>query len=226
MRTLPPKRDETILANGVRHGAVNVDLEDDVRSGVEDDEEVTNALGGKVSAEALSTEGKQIVGVSRAPHFPLERKPHWWIYLGDAKQDRIIVQPSKLTDVGPDKTRSFTIQFQAPPNAGMYTFVAQIKSDSYLGSDAQRFVKLRVEDSDVLDGAEGEYEDEEDDISEPDEDTLAGQMAMMRGGKVKPSPVHRRRSESDDEDDDEDAESGTDEEVDEDEVTDSDTDEE
>jgi translocation protein SEC63 len=33
-------------------------------------------------------------------------------------------------------------------------------------------------------------EDDEEDISDPEEDTLAGQMAMMRGGKVKPSPVH------------------------------------
>ena len=28
-------------------------------------------------------------------------------------------------------------------------------------------------------------QDEEDDISDPEEDTLAGQMAVMRGGKVK-----------------------------------------
>jgi translocation protein SEC63 len=37
---------------------------------------------------------------------------------------------------------------------------------------------------------QGEDDDDDDDISEPDEDTLAGQMAMMRGGKVKPSGVH------------------------------------
>ena len=33
-------------------------------------------------------------------------------------------------------------------------------------------------------------EDDDEDISDPEEDTLAGQMAMMRGGKVKPSAVH------------------------------------
>ena len=38
--------------------------------------------------------------------------------------------------------------------------------------------------------AEASDNDDEDDISEPDEDTLAGQMAMMRGEKVKTSPVH------------------------------------
>jgi translocation protein SEC63 len=36
----------------------------------------------------------------------------------------------------------------------------------------------------------------EDDISEPEEDSLAGQMAMMRGG-----PVKKPQAESDEEDD-------------------------
>ena len=37
----------------------------------------------------------------------------------------------------------------------------------------------------------------EDEISEPEEDSLAGQMAAMRGG-----PVKKRQSESDDDEDD------------------------
>jgi translocation protein SEC63 len=46
----------------------------------------------------------------------------------------------------------------------------------------------------------------DDDISDPDEDTLAGQMAAMRGGSVK--KIHSREEESDDEsstDDDKDS---------------------
>ena len=45
---------------------------------------------------------------------------------------------------------------------------------------------------------DAEY-DSDDDISEPEEDSLAGQMAMMRGGKVKPSDVRRRADDDDDE---------------------------
>ena len=37
----------------------------------------------------------------------------------------------------------------------------------------------------------------EDEISDPEEDSLAGQMALMKGGNVKKSPVH---GESDDDD--------------------------
>jgi translocation protein SEC63 len=43
---------------------------------------------------------------------------------------------------------------------------------------------------------------EDDEISEPDEDTLAGQMAMMRGGSVKKRPVGESDGESSTDDDD------------------------
>lgn len=58
--------------------------------------------------------------------------------------------------------------------------------------------------------------DADDDISEPDEDTLAGQMAMMRGENVKPSKVHGgeydSEAESDDVDDASDDETSSDDE--------------
>lgn len=41
-----------------------------------------------------------------------------------------------------------------------------------------------------------EAQDAEDEISDPEEDSLAGQMAAMRGGAVK-----KKQEESDDEDD-------------------------
>lgn len=60
--------------------------------------------------------------------------------------------------------------------------------------------------------------DDEDDISEPDEDTIAGQMALMKG-----QPVRRPRDSNDDDDDSDDDTSGTDE-SEEEETSDSDSD--
>ena len=53
--------------------------------------------------------------------------------------------------------------------------------------------QLKIDDVSALDA--DERGDEEDDISDPEEDSLAGQMAVMRGHKVKPI------AESDDDDD-------------------------
>lgn len=170
----------------------------------------TDSLGGtslRDDSASSSAEGKQTLGVARCPRFARERKPQWYVYLTDVKQSRVIVQPTLLTDIGPDRIRTFTLQFQAPPNPGLYTFLAQIRSNSYLGTDASRYVQLQVEDPSVLDIRRRGEDDEEDDISEPDEDTLAGQMALMRGEKVKPSPVHGMGRDSDDEDEDEDEDS-------------------
>ncbi|WVR05699.1 hypothetical protein IAU60_002723 [Kwoniella sp. DSM 27419] len=132
-------------------------------------------------------------GFAHAPHWPQLRKPHYYVLLGDSKLDKVIVPPVKITDIPtprpdglPSEPKEFKLQFQAPPQANLYSFIAHWRSDTFLGADVQVPIMLKVEEQ----GPEEESDDDADDISEPDEDTLAGQMAMMRGGKVKPSAVH------------------------------------
>lgn len=103
-----------------------------------------------------------------------EKKAYWWIFLGDQKKDRCVVAPSKVG--GLETERTYKLQFQAPPKAGMYIFKALIKSDSYMGCDLQSEVKLLVQEPSVL-PPEPEIDD---DISEPDEDSIAGQMELLR----------------------------------------------
>ncbi|OCF32886.1 translocation protein SEC63 [Kwoniella heveanensis BCC8398] len=142
-------------------------------------------------------------GYAHAPYWPQLRKPHFYVLLGDSKLDKVIVPPIKITDIPlprpdglPSEPKEFTLQFQAPPQPNLYSFVAHWRSDTYLGADVQVPIMLKVEEL----SAET-LSDDDDDISEPDEDTLAGQMAMMRGGKVKPSGVHGGDDEEDDESD-------------------------
>ena len=190
LRLLPPKKDGSLLRDGRRLDAKRMDDESSVRPDDEPDSPSTTPGAG-------ADEGKQPIGFARAPYFWDERKPAWWVLIGDQKLDRVIVQPTKVTDIGPDQIRTYSVQFQAPPQAGLYTFQAMLKSDSFLGSDASRMVKLKVEDAAVL-----EQHDQEDEISEPEEDSLAGQMALMKGQKVKPS---RRDDDEEEESDDESA---------------------
>ncbi|KAG0376519.1 secretory subunit [Mortierella sp. AD032] len=131
-----------------------------------------------------------------APHFPGEKKPFWWVVLGDHKNNRIVVAPTKITDVT-SKPKTIRIQFQSPPRAGQYSFNLFIKSDSILGADIQQDMTLTVLDASQL-PPEPEVDD---DISEPDEDSIAGQMALLKeqglaaaaiGGGQKNAPVQAK----------------------------------
>ncbi|KAF9584575.1 secretory subunit [Lunasporangiospora selenospora] len=109
-----------------------------------------------------------------APFFPGDKKPFWWIMLGDHKNNRIVVSPTKVSDITRSKT--IRIQFQSPPRPGQYSFQLFIKSDSNLGADVEQDMTLTVLDASQL---PPELE-ADDDISEPDEDSIAGQMALLK----------------------------------------------
>ncbi|KAG9016960.1 secretory subunit [Tulasnella sp. JGI-2019a] len=160
-------------------------------------------LNGKNDTDELYP-GLTTPGHAHAPHWPQLRKPTWWVMIGDQKLNKVIVPPSRITDVpfansgkAPNDYRTYKLQFQAPPQVGVYTFQLLFVSDTYVGEDVKLFLPLKVEDLSALDDEEL---GEEDEISDPDEDTLAGQMAAMRGGKVKRSAVYDSDESSTDDD--------------------------
>ncbi|KAF9530979.1 Sec63 Brl domain-containing protein [Crepidotus variabilis] len=160
-------------------------------------------LESKKEAEELSS-GKAN-GSAHAPHWPGIRKPSWWIVLADDKSNRVVVPPTKITDIplsNPNANetdrdyRAYKVQFQGPPNTGLFTWRVYIVSDTFVGEDASADISLKIEDPPSVSDPPTE-----DEISEPDEDTIAGQMAAMKG-----QPVRKKGDESDDEsgtDDDE-----------------------
>jgi len=124
-----------------------------------------------------------------------ERKPGWWCVVGDSKTQKVFVPPFKFTNVpwsnekqNPTRDyRTYKTQFQAPQQVGTYTLHLTFVSDTFVGEDETVYLQLKVDDLSALDADE---QGVEDDISDPDEDTLAGQMAAMRGGTVKKSAYH------------------------------------
>ena len=90
-------------------------------------------------------------GYGHAPRWPGLRKPHYYVLLGDSKLDKVIVQPTKITDIPlcrpdglPSEPREFSLQFQAPPQANMYSFVIYAASDTFLGSDVDRPIMVSL----------------------------------------------------------------------------------
>lgn len=93
---------------------------------------------------------------AHAPRWPGERKPSWWIVLADEKSNRVVVPPLKITDIpyarlphaDADEAllehdyRSYKIQFQGPPNVGMFTWKVYVVSDTFVGGDISRDITV------------------------------------------------------------------------------------
>ncbi|RHZ69301.1 hypothetical protein Glove_284g63 [Diversispora epigaea] len=111
-----------------------------------------------------------------APYLSKDKKPYWWIFMADDKKDRVLTEPIKISDIVVTSTKIVKFQFQAPPEPGFYSYVVYIMNDSYVGTDIRKDLKLVVKDSSAL----PPDEDIDDEISEPEEDSIAGQMKLMR----------------------------------------------
>ncbi|KAK7031359.1 J domain-containing protein [Favolaschia claudopus] len=144
-------------------------------------------LNSRKDAEDLRP-GQVFSGGAHAPYWPGTRKPHWWLVLADDKSNRVVVPPLKITDIPFRRTgdatdfRAYKIQFQAPQNAATLTWRVYVLSDSYVGEEDVRDITMKIDDVSALNADE---QGDEDEISEPEEDTIAGQMAAMRGHSVK-----------------------------------------
>lgn len=112
-----------------------------------------------------------------APYFPDDKRINWWVLIGDLRNGRMLVNPSKVSDLVDETTLKF--QFQGPPEAGSFSFNLFIKSDSYLGIDLREELDLTVVPSSQL----PEESEPDDEISEPEVGTMASQMAQMRNGE-------------------------------------------
>lgn len=192
LRLLPLKRDGSLLKAGRRLDAKDRGT-DNVRPGTADD---------SLPDEAHA--GRQPTGYAHAPFFCEERRPLWYIQMGDSKTDHLILAPTKFGDVGATQTRVVHKPIIAPTEPGLYTFQVEVASDSFVGSLASKPMKLWVSE------AVAARPDEEDDISDPEEDTIAGQMALMRGERVKPANVEYDEAAADEEEEEEEEESETD----------------
>lgn len=85
---------------------------------------------------------------------------------------------------------AFKMQFQAPPQPGKYRFLFHMICDSYVGMDSKQDIVLDVEDATKATTMQNE---DEDDISEPEEDSLAGQMSALKSGGLGSAPSSRKK---------------------------------
>ncbi|KAF8890379.1 Sec63 Brl domain-containing protein [Infundibulicybe gibba] len=179
---------------------------DETKASIKRNEEKDNKfLNSRQETEELESEDA-VAGWAHAPYWPTNRKPSWWLVLADDKSNRVVVPPMKVSDVpffDPTEDRdyrSYKLQFQAPAGTGLFTWKIYLVSDTFIGEEVTRDIMLKIDDVSALNSDE---QVADDDISDPDEDTLAGQMAAMRGGSVKKRPEEEESEEESGTDDDE-----------------------
>ncbi|RMJ26403.1 Protein translocation complex [Aspergillus sp. HF37] len=194
-----------------------VDLED-----VDPDEDDLDALMGRKSAKSKAakpsgqksdkTETIQ-PPLAHAPYLARDHSPRWHIFLAEAKQGKMAVPPFTFTtfdkplfDDNGEPTfnvQTLKMQFQAPPQIGDFTFSLHMLCDSYLGLDNKVEITLKVDDP-----AKAAALAEEDDISEPEEDSIAGQMHALKTGQAPKKPRKPSDDISDEDESDTDGDAG------------------
>ncbi|KAL1860871.1 secretory subunit [Paecilomyces lecythidis] len=204
-RFIPPGYTEVPEVN-------ELDLED-----IDPDEDDLDAFMGRKSAKTKTVKlanGKKVEAkeeviqppLAHAPYLARDHPPRWQVLLGDAKQGKMAVPPftfatfdKPIFDENGKPTfevQTMKMQFQAPPQVGDFTFVLHVISDSYIGFDTKMEITLHVDDP-----AKAAALEEEDDISEPDEDSLAGQMQALKTGQPPPKKKKPADESSEDESD-------------------------
>jgi translocation protein SEC63 len=148
-----------------------LDLED-----IDPDEDDLDALLGRAKKATKNDKPAQ-PPLAYAPYYARDYSPRWHVFLSDSKQGKIGVPPFTFTTFdkpifGDDRKPTFNMQtlkaqFQAPPQAGQYTFVMHLICDSYIGMDTKTEVTLVVEEASKAMEIQAD-----DDISEPDEGKL------------------------------------------------------
>uniref|UniRef100_A0A4W4FGV8 Translocation protein SEC63 homolog n=1 Tax=Electrophorus electricus TaxID=8005 RepID=A0A4W4FGV8_ELEEL len=111
--------------------------------------------------------------------FPEEKQEWWWLYIADRKEQTLVSMPYHVCTL--KDTEEVELKFPAPSKMGNYQYSVILRSDSYMGLDQIKPLKLEVHEAKAIldnhpqwDIPETEEEDEDqeesDGIEESEED--------------------------------------------------------
>lgn len=200
--------------------------EEDTKEEDADEDDVDAFLGRKQASEQENVQPP----LAHAPYFARDHSPRWYVFMSDAAGSRLCTPPTTTTTfskpiyaAGGKPTfaiQTLTSTFQAPPTLGEFKFLLHMICDSYIGFDDTIPITLVVDDPAKAVDMTAQVED---DISEPEEDSLAGQMMALKTGQVpqggkpkkrvmrKKGQEEKKKKQRGDEDDEEDEDSSSDE---------------
>lgn len=113
----------------------------------DDDDEQWDRIQQKLNRRDKVLEGrsKQSHSVVHCPYFPGDKQEYWWTYICDRKSRTLLTAPCHITSLV--DTEEYQLKFTAPRWKGVYTFTVWLRSDSYVGFDQQKDIKLDVKEA-------------------------------------------------------------------------------
>ncbi|XP_006626026.1 translocation protein SEC63 homolog [Lepisosteus oculatus] len=146
-----------------------------------DDEEEWEALQQSIQRRerALLETKSKITHPVYSLYFPEEKQEWWWLYIADRREQTLVSMPYHVCTL--KDTEEVELKFPAPSKTGNYQYSVILRSDSYMGLDQIKPLKLEVHEAkQMLDNhpqwdipeTEEEEEDQEDSdgIEESEED--------------------------------------------------------
>uniref|UniRef100_A0A3Q3AWI7 Translocation protein SEC63 homolog n=1 Tax=Kryptolebias marmoratus TaxID=37003 RepID=A0A3Q3AWI7_KRYMA len=138
-----------------------------------DDEEEWEALQQSIQRRerALLETKSKVTHPAYSLYFPEEKQEWWWLYIADRRDQTLVSMPYHVCTL--KDTEEVELKFPAPSKTGNYQYSVILRSDSYMGLDQIKPLKLEVHEAKaVLDNhpqwdiPDTEEEDEEQEDSD------------------------------------------------------------
>uniref|UniRef100_A0A3P9LQE4 Translocation protein SEC63 homolog n=1 Tax=Oryzias latipes TaxID=8090 RepID=A0A3P9LQE4_ORYLA len=145
-----------------------------------DDEEEWEALQQSIQRRerALLETKSKVTHPVYSLYFPEEKQEWWWLYIADRRDQTLVSMPYHVCTL--KDTEEVELKFPAPSKTGNYQYSVILRSDSYLGLDQIKPLKLEVHEAkamldnhpqwDIPDTEEEDEEQEDSDGIEESED--------------------------------------------------------
>uniref|UniRef100_A0A8C1L6A7 SEC63 homolog, protein translocation regulator n=1 Tax=Cyprinus carpio TaxID=7962 RepID=A0A8C1L6A7_CYPCA len=176
---LSDKGSESDEAEGNKDSPSERDEESDKQSDTEvdeiagDDEEEWEALQQSIQRRerALLETKSKVTHPVYSLYFPEEKQEWWWLYIADRKEQTLVSMPNHVCTL--KDTEEVELKFPAPSKTGNYQYSVILRSDSFMGLDQIKPLKLEVHEAKALMDNHPQWdipetEEEEDDQEDSD----------------------------------------------------------
>uniref|UniRef100_A0A8C9C8X8 Translocation protein SEC63 homolog n=1 Tax=Phocoena sinus TaxID=42100 RepID=A0A8C9C8X8_PHOSS len=183
-----PKQQKQKQANGVvgSEAAVKEDEEEVSDKGSDSEEEETNRDSQSEKDDGSDRDSDREQDEKQSKDDEAEKQEWWWLYIADRKEQTLISMPYHVCTL--KDTEEVELKFPAPGKPGNYQYTVFLRSDSYMGLDQIKPLKLEVheakpvpenhpqwdtavegdEDQEDSEGFEDSFEEEEEEEEDDD----------------------------------------------------------